>query len=124
MEKRILIVDDLPEMRMLYGKFLKKAGYDVVTAGDGFESLELMKSQMPDLVVLDIMMPQMSGWDVAKSIRQELGSRVPIIVLTVRGFTEDKIKSINESGANLHLTKPVEGKELVKYVKAFLDKQK
>ncbi len=122
MGKRILFVDDEVDMRGVYKKTLEKAGYQVQTAKDGHDALQKMDGFKPDLVVLDIMMPDMDGWAAAKKIRETHSSAdLPIIMLTVKGEIEDKVKSIEEVGANRHLTKPIDSAQLISTIKALLN---
>lgn len=122
MGKRILLVDDEADMRLIYKKTLEKAGYDVATAKDGNDALEKMKGFRPDLVVLDIMMPDLDGWGAAKKIRETHSpADLPIIMLTVKGEIEDKVKSVEEVGANRHLTKPIESAQLINTIQALLN---
>ena len=82
MPKKILLVDDEPEILEICRDYLKASGYDVVTAKDGVQGLSLARREKPDLIVLDLMLPEMDGLDVCRAIRRE--SNVPIIMLTAR----------------------------------------
>ena len=114
---RILVADDEPHIRELVRLYLSKEGYDVDFASNGPEALEKAIGLKPDLVVLDLMMPKLDGFEVTKGIRQE--SSVPILMLTVR--KEDAVKVAGlELGADDYLTKPFNPKELVARVKAIL----
>ena len=114
---RILVADDEPHIRELVRLYLSKEGYEIVFAADGQEALEKALRIKPDLVVLDLMMPKMDGFDVTKGIRQQ--SDVPILMLTVR--KEDAVKVAGlELGADDYLTKPFNPRELVARVKAIL----
>jgi DNA-binding response OmpR family regulator len=121
MGKRILLVDDEPDILTLYKKILERGGYEVSTAQSGSEAFEKMVTFKPHLVILDIMMPEMDGWEVAKRIRaDEKEKDVPIIMLTVKSEIEDKVKSIEVAGADRHLTKPVDSHNLIYTVKCLL----
>ncbi len=114
---RILVADDEPHIRELVRLYLSKEGYDVDFASNGPEALEKAIGLKPELVVLDLMMPKLDGFEVTKGIRQE--SSVPILMLTVR--KEDAVKVAGlELGADDYLTKPFNPKELVARVKAIL----
>lgn len=114
---KILIADDEPHIRELVRLYLSREGYDLEFAADGREALEKGVSTQPDLVVLDLMMPKLDGFEVTKALRQH--SDVPILMLTVR--REDTVKVAGlELGADDYLTKPFNPKELVARVKAIL----
>ena len=114
---KILIADDEPHIRELVRLYLSREGYELEFAVDGREALEKGLSTQPDLVVLDLMMPKLDGFEVTKGLRQH--SDVPILMLTVR--REDTVKVAGlELGADDYLTKPFNPKELVARVKAIL----
>lgn len=117
MSKKILIVDDEQAIVDILQFNLKKEGYDVVTACDGMEGLELFKNENPDLLLLDIMMPVMDGITLCKEVRKT--SSVPIIMLTARAEESDKINGL-DVGADDYMTKPFGIRELVARVKANL----
>ncbi|MBS3898663.1 MAG: response regulator transcription factor [Dethiobacter sp.] len=114
---RILVVDD--EKTIVKGlKFsLEKEGYEVLAAYDGAEALSLFKTESPDLIVLDLMLPEVDGFEVCRRIRK--GSEVPIIMLTARGEDIDKILGL-ELGADDYVTKPFNPRELTARIKAIL----
>jgi DNA-binding response OmpR family regulator len=86
MRKKIMVVDDNEDIRFTVGEILKVSGYDVVFAENGMQCLEKLDSERPDLVILDIMMPVLSGWDVAARIKgNEEWSKIPIVFLTAKG---------------------------------------
>lgn len=114
---KILVVDDEPNIVELARLYLKNEGYEVVTAGDGRIALDTVRLQTPDLVLLDIMLPGLDGWEVCKQVRQF--SRVPIIMLTARGDDVDKIVGL-ELGADDYMVKPFNPREMVARVKAVL----
>lgn len=117
MPKKILLVDDEPEILEICRDYLKAAGYDVVTARDGVQGLASARREKPDLVVLDLMLPEMDGLDVCRAIRRE--SNVPIIMLTARVEETDKLIGL-ELGADDYMTKPFSPRELVARVKVVL----
>jgi len=115
---RILIVEDEPAMVAGLRDNFEYEGYDVVTAGDGVEGLERALADDPDLVVLDVMMPRMSGLDLCKELKAKRPA-MPIIMLTARGQEIDKVVGL-ELGADDYVTKPFSIRELVARVKAVL----
>jgi two-component system OmpR family response regulator len=117
MAKKILVVDDERKIVDIVKAYLEKEGFRVAVAYDGKAALDMAKSQAPDLIVLDLMLPEISGWDVCRTLRAE--SNVPIIMLTARDEDTDKIVGL-ELGADDYVTKPFNPKELVSRVKAVL----
>ncbi len=117
MSKRILLVDDEPEILEISRDYLKASGFDVVTARDGALGLSAARREKPDLIVLDLMMPEMDGLDLCRAIRRE--SNVPIIMLTARVDEADKLVGL-EIGADDYMTKPFSPRELVARVKVVL----
>ena len=122
MEKsRILVVDDEPGIVDIARANLEGYGYTVIAAHDGEEALEKVKTEKPDLVVLDILMPEMDGWDVLERIESdpELAG-IPVIMLTARASDEDVLRGL-ETGAVEYMTKPFYPQDLVAAVKINLD---
>lgn len=117
-KKRILIVEDEPAMVAGLRDNFEYEGYEVISAGDGVEGLDRALSGNPDLVVLDVMMPRMSGLDVCKQLKTKRPS-LPIIMLTARGQEVDKVVGL-ELGADDYVTKPFSIRELMARVKAVL----
>ena len=115
---RILIVEDEPNMRMGLKDNLEFEGYEVDFAEDGEEGLKKILAGNLDLIILDVMMPKMSGFDVCKNARAK-GIRVPIILLTAKGEEIDKIVGL-ELGADDYITKPFSLRELIARIKAIL----
>jgi len=115
---RILIVEDEPEMLMGLEDNFQFEGYTVLKASDGVSGLEMALSAHPDLIILDVMLPKKSGFDVCRELRAQ-GSSVPIIMLTARGQEIDKVRGL-ELGADDYLTKPFSLRELLARVKAVL----
>jgi two-component system, OmpR family, alkaline phosphatase synthesis response regulator PhoP len=114
----VLVVDDERNIRELIQLYLSNAGYRVVYAADGAEALRLARSDKPDLVVLDLMLPQVDGYEVCRRLRRE-GNDLPIIMLTARDDDVDKIVGL-ELGADDYMTKPFNPRELVARIKAVL----
>ena len=118
MRTRILIVEDEPAMVAGLRDNFEYEGYDVISAGDGVQGLERALAEQPDLVVLDVMMPRMSGLDVCKQLKAKRPA-LPIIMLTARGQEIDKVVGL-ELGADDYVTKPFSIRELMARVKAVL----
>jgi Response regulators consisting of a CheY-like receiver domain and a winged-helix DNA-binding domain len=114
---RILAVDDEPLYQHLYKVNLEKEGYEVVTASNGEDALEMVTSRHPDLVVLDVMMPRLDGITTCERIRQF--SNVPIIIVTARGEENDRVRGLNV-GADDYVVKPFSATELIARVRAVL----
>ncbi|MDR6552531.1 response regulator transcription factor [Paenibacillus qinlingensis] len=113
----IMIVDDDPYIRELVRVFMLNEGFDVVEAADGVEALKKLQTVQVDMVILDVMMPHMDGWEVCKELREHYD--LPILMLTAKGETAQKVKGF-ELGADDYLTKPFEPLELAMRVRALL----
>ena len=117
MERKVVVVEDDINIAELLRLYLEKDGFAVTVSHDGAEGLRLAEELKPDLVMLDIMLPGMDGWQVCKRLRQT--SKVPIIMLTATGETEDKVQGL-EMGADDYIVKPFEVKELLARIHAVL----
>ena len=117
MAKTIMVVDDEPRLVTLVEAYLTQEGFRVVTASDGRQALFLARQEKPDLIVLDIMMPEMDGYDFMRLHRKE--QETPIILLTARVEDDDKVLGL-ELGADDYLTKPFRPRELVARIRAVL----
>ncbi|WZL73486.1 response regulator transcription factor [Clostridiaceae bacterium 35-E11] len=117
MEKKILVVEDDMHISELIRLYLKKEGYKVIQVYDGIKAIEAFKEETPNLVILDIMLPQMDGWDVCREIKKI--SDVPIIMLTAKGDTFDKVLGL-KMGADDYIVKPFEPRELMARIDAVL----
>ena len=115
--KTVLVVDDEPKIVQLAKDYLERAGFAVVSAADGRAALAAARASRPDLVILDLGLPELDGLDVARSLRRD--STVPIVMLTGRGDEADKIVGL-EIGADDYVTKPFSPKELVARIRAVL----
>lgn len=115
MSKKILIVEDDSNIRELLRLYLEREGYEITEASNGEEGVEQWRKVNPDMILLDVMMPIMDGWQVCKIIREE--SKVPIIILTAKGETFDKVNGL-EMGADDYIVKPLEMREVVARVRA------
>lgn len=118
MDRKILVVDDEPAFARFVGSSLSHKGYEVLTANNGQEALRLLFAHKPDLVLLDVMMPKMDGWQTCNRIREV--SDVPIVIVTGSQRSESDIVCGLDYGADDYLIKPVGNKELAARVKAIL----
>jgi DNA-binding response OmpR family regulator len=114
---KVLIVDDEPNIREVVGLYLRRDGHDIVSAADGEEALEVFRDSEPDIVVLDLMLPKMSGLEVCRRMRAD--RRVPLIMLTARGEEEERIVGLS-LGADDYVVKPFSPRELAARVAAVL----
>ena len=120
MKPRILVVDDEPEAVELIEFNLKQSGYTVSTAAEGAEALKKARSQPPDLIVLDVMLPEMDGFEICKTLRLDPSTtKVPIIMLTAKAAEIDRVLGL-ELGADDYLTKPFSPRELLLRIKKIL----
>ena len=118
--KKILVVDDDKNICELLNLYLKKEGYEVVFAYDGSEAVTVAKAENPNLILLDVMMPVINGWEACKLIRQF--SNVPIIMLTALDTTENKVQGLN-IGADDYIVKPFEPVEVIARINAHLRRE-
>ncbi|PKO09238.1 MAG: DNA-binding response regulator [Chloroflexi bacterium HGW-Chloroflexi-2] len=121
MVEKILIVEDEISLQETLAYNLKKQGYEVVIAGDGPSALEMVRSSKPDLILLDIMLPGMDGFEVCRKLRSEVST--PVLMLTARDDEIDRVVGL-EVGADDYLTKPFSMRELIARVKAMLRRVK
>jgi DNA-binding response OmpR family regulator len=119
---RILVIEDDPNILKLLPSDLELEGYTVITAKDGMEGLDRARTVKPDLIILDIMLPKMNGYDICRTLRKD-GSDTPIIMLTAKGQEADKVIGL-DMGADDYVTKPFGGMELLARVKALLRRHK
>jgi DNA-binding response OmpR family regulator len=117
MPKKIMVVDDKPELRTLLKSYLTQEGFDVAVASDGREALFVARREKPDLIILDLMMPEMSGYDFLRAYGREADT--PVIILTARLEENDKVLGL-ELGADDYVTKPFSPRELTARVRAVL----
>lgn len=115
--KTILVVDDEPHIIEALSMNLELEGYEVSTACNGFEALDKLAKEMPDLIILDVMMPEMSGLETLEKIREVSG--VPVIILSVKGEEIDKVRGL-DLGADDYITKPFSPTELVSRVRSLI----
>ena len=126
MGQTVLVVDDEQNIVNIIAFNLKKEGYEVLTAGDGEEAVEIVEKHQPDLILLDIMMPKMNGHQAAKAIRAMYADRpdaeeIPIIALSANAFSEDVQASL-DAGMNGHVSKPLNMEEVTKVIERNLNR--
>jgi two-component system, OmpR family, alkaline phosphatase synthesis response regulator PhoP len=117
MNRRILVVDDDKKIVELVSLYLRRDGYGVLAAYDGREALDLARLKQPDLIVLDLLLPELDGREVCRTLRAE--SRVPVIMLTARSTDDDKLAGL-DLGADDYVTKPFNPRELLARIRAVL----
>ena len=120
--KKILIVEDEEDYQHLIGQVLSGNGFETFYAADGAEGLEKAKKELPDIIILDINLPKLNGWEVLKAIRSDASGKlknIPVIMLTVRGEDVDQIKGL-DNGADDYIAKPFIPKELLSRINAVL----
>jgi two-component system, OmpR family, response regulator len=117
-EARLLVVEDEPNIRELLSTSLRFAGFEVQTAADGATALKVAETSRPDLLVLDVMLPDMDGFAVTRRLR-DLGRRIPVVFLTARDGTEDKVTGLTVGGDD-YVTKPFSLEEVVARIRAVL----
>ncbi len=114
---KILIVDDDPHIRELVRRFLRNDGFDVYEAADGLQALDVLESIKADLIIVDVMMPNLDGWELCRRLREQ--GDVPVLFLTAKGETSDRIKGF-QLGSDDYVVKPFEPLELVARIRALL----
>ncbi|MCX5749662.1 MAG: response regulator [Candidatus Saganbacteria bacterium] len=121
--KNILIVEDVEDHLEIVKIILEQYNYNILTAANGRSGLETVQKKLPDLIILDVMLPEMNGYEVCKAIRADQHTRViPVIMLSVKSNPED-IEAGYKAGANEYITKPFNLEELVKKVKKHLGEE-
>ena len=120
-KKKILVVEDEPNIIKLISFILKSSGYDVIEAEIGAAGLKKAKAEKPDMIILDVMMPKMDGFEVARKLKADPATaNIPILMLSSKAQFEDKMKGI-DSGAMDYVTKPFDKQELLDKVKECLE---
>lgn len=121
-QKKILIVDDEKDLVSLVALHMRTAGYEVFVANDGWAAIDMCKRNKPDLVILDLMLPKLSGWEVCRRLREDDSTKdIAVLMLSARGETDDKIRGF-DAGADDYVTKPFSPRELVARVKRVLER--
>jgi DNA-binding NarL/FixJ family response regulator len=119
-QKKLLLIDDDPNLILLVKDYLEFRGYDVVTAENGREALEVLEQQTPDMIICDVMMPEMDGYSLVSAIRSDAKtSWIPVLFLSAKGQSQDRVKGLN-IGADVYMVKPFEPEELVAQVESSL----
>lgn len=118
--RRLLLIDDDPNLILLVKDYLEFRGYEVITAENGREALEVLESETPDMIICDVMMPEMDGYQLVSTIRQDpKTSWIPVLFLSAKGQSQDRVKGLN-IGADVYMVKPFEPEELVAQVESSL----
>ena len=118
--KRLLLIDDDPNLILLVKDYLEFRGYEVVTAENGREALDVLEQDIPDMIICDVMMPEMDGYTFVNHVREdERTSWIPVLFLSAKGQSQDRVKGLN-IGADVYMVKPFEPEELVAQVEASL----
>ncbi len=118
--KRLLLIDDDPNLILLVKDYLEFQGYEVITAENGREALEILEKNVPDMIICDVMMPEMDGYALVEKVRQEpRTSWIPVMFLSAKGQSQDRVKGLN-TGADVYMVKPFEPEELVAQVESSL----
>jgi len=121
---RILVVDDEVDISTVLSVTLRRAGFDVRTASDGIEAIEAIRQELPDLVILDVMMPVMDGYEVLRAMKADpVTKSIPVIMLTARGLEQDILKGF-DNGAVDYVVKPFSVTELAARIKTNLVRAK
>jgi CheY-like chemotaxis protein/MinD-like ATPase involved in chromosome partitioning or flagellar assembly len=124
MTERILLVDDDRDTLRLVGVMLERQGYQIIAANSGQQALLLAEKEQPDLILLDVMMPEMDGFEVTRRIRANpVTTKIPVIMFSAKGQVDDKVTGF-EAGADDYLTKPAQPRELIAHLKAVLARSK
>jgi CheY-like chemotaxis protein len=114
---KIMLVDDEPDIRLIERIILEKSGYEVVETESGEECIEKLKNEKPDIILLDVMMPGINGWETAKRIKENENTKeIPVIMVTVRGSEEDMTKSFQYGKGDGHVSKPIIKEKLLKTI--------
>ena len=118
--RRLLLIDDDPNLILLVRDYLEFRGYEVITAENGRAALEVLEQETPDMIICDVMMPEMDGYSLVKAIRDDpKTSWIPVLFLSAKGQSQDRVKGLN-IGADVYMVKPFEPEELVAQVESSL----
>jgi two-component system response regulator VicR len=124
LQTKIVYIEDDPEMIELVSLILKTRGLDVKGANGGRKGLEIVKQELPDLVLLDLMMPDMDGWEVYQQLRaNDTTANIPVIIITAKSQTIDQVLGLNIAHVNDYLCKPFRPQELVDSIEKVLGKE-
>ncbi len=118
--KKLLLIDDDPNLILLVQDYLEFRGYAVITAENGREALDILKEEIPDMIICDVMMPEMDGYAFVKNVRENPRTEwIPVLFLSAKGQSQDRVKGLN-TGADVYMVKPFEPEELVAQVESTL----
>jgi DNA-binding NarL/FixJ family response regulator len=118
--KRLLLIDDDPNLILLVKDYLEFRGYEVMTADNGRSAMEIMSKEIPDMIICDVMMPEMDGYSFVKQIREDARTNwIPVLFLSAKGQSQDRVKGLS-TGADVYMVKPFEPEELVAQVESSL----
>jgi two-component system, OmpR family, response regulator VicR len=124
-KRRVVYIEDEPEMIDLVRLILNRRGYEIIGANGGREGLDLVRAQTPDLVLLDLMMPDMDGWDVYQQMKaDEHTQNIPVIVVTAKAQSIDKVLGLHIAKVDDYISKPFSPQELVDSVEKVISKNK
>jgi len=124
MPKKIIYIDDDIEMIYLIKMILERKGYDIISINDGLKSFEIIKKEKPDLVLLDLMMPNIDGWDIYHQLKSnELTSEIPVIIISAKAQPIDKVLGLKIAKVNNYISKPFRPQELIDSIENILDNQ-
>ncbi|MEB3268682.1 MAG: response regulator transcription factor [Leptolyngbya sp.] len=119
-QKTLLLIDDDPNLILLVKDYLEFRGYQVTTAENGREALEILKEETPDMIICDVMMPEMDGYTFVEHVRNNAETEwIPVLFLSAKGQSQDRVKGLN-TGADVYMVKPFEPEELVAQVESSL----
>jgi two-component system alkaline phosphatase synthesis response regulator PhoP len=118
---KIMVVDDEEKIRYVVRKILEGKGYEVIDADGGKQCLEILKNEKPDMILMDILMPGMNGWEVVKEVKEDWSNKyIMICMLTVKSTGGDREKSLVDTGADWHISKPIPSEDLLEAVRWLL----
>ncbi len=119
-QKKLLLIDDDPNLILLVQDYLEFRGYAVITAENGRAGLEMLKEEVPDMIICDVMMPEMDGYTFVNNVRENPRTDwIPVLFLSAKGQSQDRVKGLN-TGADVYMVKPFEPEELVAQVESTL----
>ncbi|MDJ1184991.1 response regulator transcription factor [Roseofilum casamattae] len=119
-QKQLLLIDDDPNLILLVQDYLEFRGYEVTTAENGQQALEILEDNTPDMIICDVMMPEMDGYEFVENVRQDdTTSWIPVLFLSAKGQSQDRVKGLSK-GADVYMVKPFEPEELVAQVESSL----
>jgi CheY-like chemotaxis protein len=121
---KILVVDDNERVLQIVSRMLGQEGYEIIVADSGKKCLEILKNEKPDLILMDVMMPEMDGWKVVKEIKKDEANKDIIIsMLTIKSTEQARVKSLADAKADWHIGKPITKTKLVETVRWLLTKK-